>query len=48
MYNGVLSLRAPEEITVVDYAGDIALVVVAKHLEDAELYSNKAIGAVLS
>ncbi|CAD7081162.1 unnamed protein product [Hermetia illucens] len=46
MYNDVLNLPLPEEATVVGYADDIALVVVAKHLEDAELYSSEAISAV--
>ncbi|CAD7080109.1 unnamed protein product [Hermetia illucens] len=45
MYNDVLN-PLPEEATVVGYADDIALVVVAKHLEDAELYSSEAISAV--
>ncbi|CAD7084849.1 unnamed protein product [Hermetia illucens] len=46
MYNDVFKLPFSEEATVVGCADDIALVVIAKHLEDAELYSSEAISVV--
>lgn len=46
MYNDVLNVQIPKEVTVVGYVNDIALFVVAKHFEDAEMYSCGAISAV--
>lgn len=36
MYNEVLGLPVPEEATIIGFAYDLALVVVARHPEDAD------------
>lgn len=46
MLNGVFNLATPEEAAMMDYAADIALVVVTKYLKDAELHSWGAASAV--
>lgn len=46
MYNGGLALRVPEERTLNDFAGDLAMVVVAKHPKEMELEVNKTIQAI--
>lgn len=45
MYNGVLSLLMPKDITSIGFANDPAVVVVAKHSEDVELYGSETIHA---
>lgn len=45
-YNEVLNLFVLGETTMVNYPDDIALVMAAKHLEGAGLYSSETIGAV--
>ena len=43
MYNGVLSVELPEGVTIVEYAEDVIIVVVAKHIkkENALIQSNE-------
>ncbi|KAH8300619.1 hypothetical protein KR059_003709, partial [Drosophila kikkawai] len=48
MYNGVLFLPLSSNTTIVDFADDVALVVVAKELAEAETAANSAIRAVES
>nr|XP_041632162.1 uncharacterized protein LOC121502542 [Drosophila kikkawai] len=48
MYNGVLNLPLSSNTTIVGFADDVALVVVAKELADAEMAANSAIRAVES
>ncbi|KAH8306055.1 hypothetical protein KR059_003820, partial [Drosophila kikkawai] len=48
MYNGVLNLPLSSNTTIVGFADDVALVVVAKELADAETAANSAIRAVES
>lgn len=45
MYNDVLNVSVVCEVTIVGYADDIVVMVVAKHLVDVELYSSEAITA---
>lgn len=47
MHNDVFNITALEEAKVVGYADEIALAVVTKHLEDAELYSCETISAII-
>lgn len=42
----VLSL--PEEATIVSFAGDLAVVVTAKHPEDAKVYATETVKAIKS
>lgn len=46
MHNNSLKIPIPKQARVVDFAGDIALVVVAKHMEDVAFYSFEAISPV--
>ena len=48
MYDGVLGLRVPEETTLIGFADDLAVVAIAKHPEDVELYANEAIHTIKS
>lgn len=46
IYNDVLNLLVPEKATAASYSVNMALIVVAERLEDAEIYSCKIINAV--
>ena len=46
MYNGVLVLPVPKEATIIGFADDLAVVVVAKQPEDVEMYANETISAI--
>ncbi|XP_070136104.1 uncharacterized protein [Drosophila bipectinata] len=46
MYDGILRLQLPAGCDVVGFADDVALVIVAKHREEAERATNKAIEAM--
>ncbi|CAD7093684.1 unnamed protein product [Hermetia illucens] len=48
MYDGVLGLRVPEETTLIGFADDLAVVAIAKHPENVELYANEAIHTIKS
>lgn len=40
MYNGLLGLRMLKETTLIRFAGDMAVVIVAKHSDDKKLEAN--------
>ena len=46
MYNRVLSIGLPEGVTIVRYADDVILVVVAKHITTVERKCSEPIQAV--
>lgn len=46
MYNGVLQLRLPKGVKIVGFADDIAIVVVAKQIQEVETAANEAIRLV--
>jgi hypothetical protein len=46
MYNDVLKLRIPDQAKIIGYADYIAIVVVAKYIEEIEVVSNEAISRV--
>lgn len=46
MYNGILNVRVPSGATVIGFADDIAIVVVAKSLEEIVEVANEAISAM--
>lgn len=48
MYNDVLTLEFSPESTIVGFADDIALVVMARHLKEVELYANEAVNKISS
>lgn len=48
MYDGVLKLKLPERAKIIGFADDIALVCVAKQLEEAEIVTNSCIRIVRS
>lgn len=48
MYDGVLKLKLPERANIIGFADDIALVCVAKQLEEAEIVTNSCIRIVRS
>lgn len=43
MYDGVFNLEIPEEVNIVRFADDIAVVVHARHLDEVKIYANKTI-----
>lgn len=46
MYNDILNVRVPNGATVIGFADDIAIVVVAKSIEEIEVVANEAISAL--
>lgn len=46
MYDGILKLHLPERTTIVGFADDVALVVTAKHLQEAELLCSASAAVV--
>uniref|UniRef100_A0ABD2W4E0 Reverse transcriptase domain-containing protein n=1 Tax=Trichogramma kaykai TaxID=54128 RepID=A0ABD2W4E0_9HYME len=46
MYDRILRLELPRSAKIVGFADDIAITVVAKHLDIVEYYSNETIGLV--
>ncbi|CAD7086205.1 unnamed protein product [Hermetia illucens] len=48
MYNGVLTLRLPSGVTTIGFADDIGVTIVAKHLDEIEIYANEAIWEINS
>lgn len=45
IYVGVLGLRVPEETGSTVFADNLALMIVAKHFENVDLYENKTVDA---
>lgn len=43
LYNDVLNTTIPSEATIIGFADDIAVVVVAKHLDEVEMYARESI-----
>lgn len=48
MYNDILNVRVPNGATVIGFADDIAIVVVAKSIEEIEVVANEAISVIES
>lgn len=48
MYNGVLELTLPDNVQIVGFADDIAILVKSKHLYEVELLANEAIATISS
>ena len=48
MYDGVLTLRLPDNVTTIGFADDIGITVVAKHQDEIEIYANEAIWEINS
>jgi len=46
MYDSVLRLQMPESVKTIGFADDLAVVVVAKHLEEIEVNANGAIATI--
>ena len=48
MYNGVLTLRLPNGVTTIGFADDIGVTIVAKRLDEIEIYANETIWEINS
>lgn len=46
MYDGIFKLKVPEEVQIVGFADDVAIIVQAQILDDVQLYANEAVRTI--
>lgn len=46
VYNEVLFLPVPKEATIISFVDDLAVIVIVKQAEDAEVYASETVSAI--